>query len=109
MRSPRVRIKRMVQRPLVISPPGIVRTLQQDPGTTRVPDNKDNIALPIGIVVLRYRGQPPKIDSAGPIGRNLQRRARLPSALAHSFRPDWRIGLYFSVERTNRRHQATTL
>lgn len=95
--------------PTVVGLPGIVTALEKDVCRSIIANDEDDVALPTGgASPFRQQGEPAEVDTAGPIGGNLQLARRFPFTLAKPAVADGRIGLHCPLEGPQGRHQPGT-
>src|SRR5262245_51646055 len=83
----------MVVKQAVVGLPQVVAARQQAVGLAVVGEDKADATQPGAVgSLLRQAGEPDQVNAAGPIGRDLERRRRLPLALAEAPRADGGTG-----------------
>ena len=102
-------VKGVVVGPAVVGLPGVVRALEEQVRRPPVPDDENDVALPVGLIPRRERSELAQIDSAGPVFGDLEFEARFPAALAQPIGPDLRQGLGRALQRSRRFHQTSAV
>ena len=102
----RMGVDRVLARPGIVSLPSVVRTLKQNIARPIVDDDKDDIALPIRLLVrFGNRSQTPKIHPRYPFVGYRQTMTRFPSAFVEIFFTELRCHLSLALNRTDLGHQ----
>ena len=103
--GPAVVVEGELRGPAVVGLPRVVAALVDEVGAAIIAHDEDDVALQ----AFERGGEFADIDAAHPVGGDFDFRARLPRAVANTLGPDWRIGLHFSLERTESLHEASAI